>query len=352
MASKTRPDPERLIDLDLVRATENAAIAAWKWFGKGDKIMADAAASDAMRGMFQLIACKGLVRIGEGRKDNAPGIFTDERLGTWAEDAVPLAVAVDPIDGTTLTAKGLPGAVSVLAVAACEDPDDDPAELFPVIPSHYMEKIAFGPKVSEGPGKVRIDAPMDENLDIIAFKLKKRVKDLVAVLLDRPRHQHIIDAIRKAGCGIRLISDGDVAAAIAPSLPNSGVDLYVGIGGSPEAVIAAAAIKCLGGEQLSRIWPRDDAERKSLLTEHGCTEADLAKVWTVSEMAKGDHIIFVATGISDSPMLRGIRYDQQHCITESVLMRSRFRTVRRIEAFHNIDSKTIRLASSGEEMRL
>jgi len=352
MPKKPMPDPERQIDLDLVRATENAALAAWKWFGKGDKNIADGAASDAMRGMFQLIHCKALVRIGEGRKDDAPGIFTDEKLGTWQEGSIPLAIAVDPIDGTTLTAKGLPGAVSVLAVAACENPNDDPAELFPVIPSYYMEKIAYGPKVADGPGKIRMDAPIDENLDIIAFKLKKRVKDLVAVLLDRPRHQHMIDAIRKAGCGIRLISDGDVAAAIAPSLPHSGVDLYIGIGGSPESVIASAAIKCLGGEHLSRMWPRDDAERESLIKDHGCTEADFAKIWTVNEMAKGDHIIFVATGISDSPMLRGVRYDQQHCITESVLMRSRFRTVRRIEAFHNIDSKTIRLASSGEEMRL
>lgn len=351
-AQKNAAYPERRIDLDLVRCTENAALGAWKWFGKGDKNRADQAASDAMRGMFETIDIKGLVRIGEGIKDEAPGIFTGEKLGTWIDEAIPMAIAVDPIDGTTLTSKGLPGAISVLAVATCKNPNDDPSGLFPAIPSVYMDKIAMGPKVSEGPGKVRMDASVEENLDIIAFKLKKRVKDLVAVVLDRPRHQHIIDALRKAGCGIRLISDGDVAAAIAPSLPNSGVDLYLGIGGSPEAVIAAAAIKCLGGELLCRMWPRDEKERKNLIDEHGCTEQDFAKVWTVDEMAKGENIIFAATGISDSPMLRGIRYTEHHCITESILMRAHHRTVRRIEAWHDIDRKAIRLSSSGEEIRL
>ena len=349
---ETRHDPERSIDLDLVRCTENAALAGWKWFGKGEKEKADFAATDAMRGMFQLIDCKGLVRIGEGRKDNAPGIFTDEKLGTWKDDAIPIAIAVDPIDGTTLTAKGLPGAISVIAAASCANPDDDPRDLFPAIPSHYMEKIALGPPLAVGPGKVRIDAPVEENLDIMALKLNKRVRDLVAVVLDRPRHHSIIEALRRAGCGVRLISDGDVAAAIAPSLPNSGVDLYLGVGGSPEAVLAAAAIKSLGGEQLCRMWPKSDEERETLVCEAGCTEADFAKVWTVDEMARGEHIIFAATGISDSPMLRGICYQDQHCITESILMRARNRTVRRVEAHHNIDRKTLRLASNGQEVRL
>lgn len=347
-----RDSPERRIDLDLVRSTENAALSAWKWFGKGDKNKADFAASDAIRGMFEFIDCKGVVAIGEGRKDDAPGIFTGEKLGTWAEDSVPVAIAVDPIDGTTLTSKGLPGAISVIAVASCENPDDDPTELFPSIPSYYMEKIAFGPQVAEGPGKIRLDASIEENVDIVAFKLQKRVRDLVAVVLDRPRHQHIVESLRRAGCGIRLISDGDVAAAIAPCLPDSGVDLYLGIGGSPEAVLASAAIKCLGGEQLCRMWPRDDAEKQRLLTEDGCTEADLEKVWTVAGMARGDHIIFSATGISDSPMLKGISYHGGHCITESVLMRARYRTVRKISTYHNLDRKVVTLASSGEQARL
>src|SRR5436190_6304017 len=275
-----RHDPERVIDLDLVRCTENAALAAWKWFGKGDKDKADGAAVDAIRGMFQLIDCKGLVQIGEGRKDNAPGIFSDEKLGSWKAGATPMAIAVDPIDGTTLTSKGLPGAISVLAVSTCQDPDDDPRGLFPSIPSHYMEKIAIGPQVAAN-GRVVLDAPIAANLEIIAARLNKRVQDVVAVVLDRPRHERIIADLRQAGCRIRLISDGDVAAAIAPSLPDSGVDLYVGIGGSPEAVISAAAIKCLGGQQLCRMWPKDDVERQHLLNNNLCNEAELKKVWTV-----------------------------------------------------------------------
>jgi fructose-1,6-bisphosphatase II len=347
-----RHDPERVIDLDLVRCTENAALAAWKYFGRGDKNQADAAASDAMRGMFSLIDFKGLVRIGEGLKDEAPGIFVDEKVGSWREGSLPAAIAVDPIDGTTLTSKGLPGAISVLAVSACASPTDDPCKLFPSIPSHYMEKIAVGQAVAESDVCVQIDAPLDANLSIIAGQLRKRVRDLVVVVLDRPRHQSIIDTLRTVGCRVRLISDGDIAAAIAPSLPGSGVDAYVGIGGSPEAVISAAAIKCLGGQQLCRMWPKDDKEREQLLTNHLCTEADLKKVWNVEMMDPGDHVIFAATGISDSPMLPGISYRDQHCVTHSILMRARNRTVRRIQAYHDLSRKTIRMHSTGKEVPL
>lgn len=344
--------PERIIDLDLVRCTENAALAAWKWFGKGDKIAADFAATDAMKGMFSLIDCRGYVAIGEGRKDDAPGIFAGDKVGTWREGSPAIAIAVDPIDGTTLTGKGLPGAIAVMAIATSADENVDPATLFPSIPSYYMDKIAFGPKVADGPGKIRLDSSIDENLDIVAFKLKKRVKDLVAVVLDRPRHEKIIKALRAAGCGIRLISDGDVAAAIAPSLPNSGVDLYIGIGGSPEAVLSAAAIKCLGGGQLCRMWPRDAEEKTRLMNEDGVTEEDLVKIWDVDDTAASDHVIFTATGISDSPMLNGIRYREQHCVTQSILMRSHFRTVRLIETYHDLDRKTIRMATTNEEVGL
>ena len=349
--SERQHDPERAIDLDLVRCTENAALTAWGWFGKGEKEQADDAAADAIRGMFQLIDCKGLVRIGEGRKDNAPGIFTDERLGSWRTGSIPMAIAVDPIDGTTLTSKGLPGAISVLAVTTCEKPDEDPRGLFPAIASHYMEKMAVGPKVGAD-GSLVLDAPVESNLKIIARRLNKRVEDLVAVVLDRPRHSDVIAALRQAGCHIRLISDGDVAAAIAPSLPDSGVDMYLGIGGSPEAVLAAAAIKCLGGEQLCRIWPKDEAERQHLLQDELCSQAELDRIWTVDEMAQGDHIIFAATGISDSPMLHGIRDKVQHCVTESILIMARNRTVRRIEAYHDIGRKTIPLGSGGTEVKL
>ena len=347
-----RHDPERVIDLDLVRCTENAALAGWQHFGKGDKNLADYAASDAIRGMFQLIDCKGLVRIGEGRKDNAPGIFTDDRLGSWRDEAIPAAIAIDPIDGTTLTAKGLPGAISVMALSTCETPEEDPKSLFPSIPSYYMEKIAVGQSVANSDVRVQMDAPLEANLSIVAGQLHKRVSDLVVVVLDRPRHEKIIASLREVNCRIRLISDGDVAAAIAPSLPDSGVDVYVGIGGSPEAVLSAAAIKCLGGQQLCRMSPRDDAERQELLQTSACSEDDLQKVWSVEQMAPGNHVIFAATGISDSPMLPGIHYRGRHCITHSILMRSRNRTVRHVEAYHDLESKTIRLHSTGEEISL
>lgn len=350
MAPK-RHDPERVIDLDLVRCTENAALAAWRFFGKGDKNKADEAASDALRGMFDLIDCKGLVRIGEGRKDDAPGIFQDDRVGSWHENAIPAAIAVDPIDGTTLTSKGLPGAISVLAVSTCVLPGEDPADLFPSIPSYYMEKIAVGQAVAESDVRIQIDAPLEANLSIIAGQLRKRVSDLVVVVLDRPRHQRIIDTLRGVGARVRLISDGDVAAAIAPSLPDSGVDAYVGIGGSPEAVLSAAAIKCLGGQQLCRMWPRDDAERAELRAVD-VTDDDFRKVWNVEMMAPGNHLIFAATGISDSPMLPGIKYSNRHCVTHSILMRARNRTVRRIDAHHDLQCKTIRLHSTGQEVSL
>ena len=352
LMQEKRHDPERVIDLDLVRCTENAALAAWQHFGKGDKNTADYAASDAIRGMFQLMDCKGLVRIGEGRKDDAPGIFTDDKLGSWREEAIPAAIAIDPIDGTTLTAKGLPGAISVMAVSTCETPEEDPRKLFPSIPSYYMEKIAVGQAVANSDVRVQMDVPLDANMSIVAGQLRKRLSDLVVVVLDRPRHEQIIQSLRRMGCCIRLISDGDVAAAIAPCLPESGVDMYVGIGGSPEAVLSAAAIKCLGGQQLCRMWPRDDAEREQLLQSGDCSEDDLAKVWTVEQMAPGNHLIFAATGISDSPMLPGIQYRARHCITHSILMRARNRTVRRIQAYHDLESKTIRLHSTGAEMSL
>ena len=348
----SRHDPERAIDLDLVRCTENASLAAWKHFGRGDKNSADCAASDAIRGMFELIECRGVVRIGEGRKDEAPGVFTGERLGAWGEDAIPAAIALDPIDGTTLTAKGLPGAISVIAVSVCVRPEDDPSGLFPAIPSHYMQKLAVGPTVAESDVHIDLDAPLRATMSTVAGQLRKRVRDLVVVVLDRPRHAEIINELRAVGCGVRLIPDGDVAAAIAPSLPDSGVDAYVGIGGSPEAVIAAAAINCLGGQQLCRMWPKSDQELATLKSEHGCSEQELSRVWDVESMAPGEHIIFAATGISDSPMLPGIRYRDNHCVTTSILMRARNRTVRRVEAYHDLGRKTIRMGSSGDEVTL
>src|SRR5207249_2897219 len=208
---------------------------------------------------------------------NSPGIFKGEKLGLWSPGSIKMAIALDPIDGTTIVSKGLNGAISVIAAATCENEHDDPYELLADIPSFYMNKISFGEKAKQGPGRIRLDNSVQDNLEIIALKLSKRVQDLTVVVLDRPRHDRLIHDIRRAGAAIRMISDGDIAGAIAPALSNSGVDVYMGTGGSPEAVLAAAGIKCLGGEILAQMWPRDDEERKSL-RDAGVTDDQLNKV--------------------------------------------------------------------------
>jgi fructose-1,6-bisphosphatase II len=346
--SITPVDLERLMGSEFIRATEAAALSAYKWMGKGDKESADFAACDAIRGLFDTVNISGLVTIGEGIKDGAPGIFKGEKLGTWANNTLKMAIAIDPIDGTTIVSKGLPGAIAVMAAASCEKEDDDPKTLLADIPSFYMNKISFGPRVKAGPGRIRLGDSIQDNLEIAALKLGKRVQDLTVVILDRPRHERLIHDVRRAGAAIRLISDGDIAAAIAPCLPGSGVDIYMGTGGSPEAVLAAAGIKCLGGEILAQMWPRDDAERQSLL-ETGVGAVDLAKVYTADDLAKGNRILFAATGVSDSALLPGIRHEDTHAITHSILMRAKFQTVRYIKTVHNLDRKVFRLRSDAGE---
>jgi len=347
----TKADMERIVGLEFVRATEAAALSAYKWMGKGDKESGDFAACDAIRGLFDTVNISGTVTIGEGIKDDAPGIFKGERLGTWAEGSVRMAIALDPIDGTTLVGKGLPGAISVMAAATCEDDDTDPMTLLADIPSFYMNKISYGPKVKAGPGRIKLESAVEDNLEIIALKLGKRTQDLTVVVLDRPRHDRLIHDVRRAGASIRLISDGDIAAAIAPCLPDSGVDVYMGTGGSPEAVLAAAGIKCLGGEIMAQMWPKDEKERAAL-KESGVTDAQLAKIYMADDLAKGDRIIFAATGISDSALLRGIRYGETHATTTSILMRAQYRTLRYIRCQHDLDHKTIRLRTDGQEHAL
>jgi fructose-1,6-bisphosphatase II len=344
-------DLERLVGLEFIRATEAAALSAYKWMGKGDKESGDFAACDAIRGLFDTVNISGVVTIGEGIKDDAPGIFKGERLGTWVDGSVKMAIALDPIDGTTIVSKGLPGAISVIAAATCERSDEDPNSLLADIPSFYMNKISYGPRVKNGPGRVRLDNAVQDNLEIIALKLGKRVQDLTVVILDRPRHERLIHDVRRAGAAIRLISDGDIAAAIAPSMPGSGVDVYMGTGGSPEAVLAAAGIKCLGGDILAQMWPRDDEERQSL-KDQGVTEAAVAKVYTADDLARGNRILFAATGISDSALLKGIRYEDTNAVTESILMRAKHQTVRYIKTVHNLDLKTIRLRSDAADHAL
>lgn len=340
-------EPERMIGLDLVRATEAAALNVFRWIGKGDKEAVDAAATDAIRGLLNLMDIRGTCTIGEGIKDEAPGIFVGEKLGRWGADAPAVSIAVDPVDGTTLTSKGLPGALAVIAAATTSDPDTHALQ---AVPSVYMEKLAVGPKVKEGPGTVRMGAPVEQNLELVALKLGKRVRDLVVCILDRPRHERLIADVRRTGAAIRLIGDGDVAGAIGPSMPDSGIDIYMGVGGSPEAVTAAAAIKCLGGEIVARMWPRDDKEKTQLeAAGHGDL---LKKVYTTEELAKGDGIVFVATGVTDNALLDGVRINGHIARTHSVVMRARSRTIRYITAYHDLTRKTIHLDSGAREARL
>ena len=351
-SNKPLVDQERAVELNLVRATEAAALSTFQWIGKGEKNAADAAACDAIRGMFDEISVCGKVMIGEGIKDNAPGIFLGEKLGTWEPDSLKLDIAIDPIDGTTNVSKGLPNSISVLAAAS---PDHGQKNALVHLPSFYCQKLAYGPAVVAAveAGQIdplALDAPIETNLRLIGKALNKRVQDLTVVLLDRPRHEELVRRIRQAGASIRMIGDGDVAGAIAPALPDGDVDLYCGIGGSAEAVLAAAALRCLGGDIQVRMWPRDDAERAALTRAgHGTI---LKRAYAARELARGDSILFCATGITDSPLLRGLKMTGVRAITHSIVMRARHRTVRFIKSYHDLSTKKIRLRSDRKEHKL
>lgn len=344
---RAEPKDEQLIGMELLRASEAAALNVFQWIGKGDKIAADDAATDAFRGMLNIMEMCGTCTIGEGIKDEAPGIFVGEKLGTWREGSPPVSIAIDPIDGTTLTSKGLPGALSVIAAAKGAHPEDN---ALAAIPSYYVDKIAVGPTVKEGAGHVRLGDSVEHNLEIVALTLGKRVKDLVVCVLDRPRHAKLIADVRATGAAIRLIGDGDIAAAIAPCMTDNIVDVYMGIGGSPEAVLAAAAIQCLGGEILAKPWPRDDEERERLIAEGH--EEILGQSFNAADMVRGQDTVFCATGITDNPLLRGLVVQGHIAITHSVVMRARSRTVRYVKAYHDLNHKTIRLASESRHIRL
>jgi fructose-1,6-bisphosphatase II len=345
-------DVERIIEFDFIRATEAAALNVFKWIGKGDKNASDAAACDAMRGMFDLMDIRGEVVIGEGIKDQAPGIFPGEHLGTWHRNAPRFDIAIDPIDGTTNVSKGLPNSISVLCAAS---PEEGVTQALQHVPSYYSMKIAYGPRVKEamdraGLDSIRLNSPIAENLAIVAKALEKRPQDLTVIILDRPRHDDLVKAIRASGAALRMIGDGDIAAAIAPSLPDTGIDLYVGTGGSPEGVIAAAAIKCLGGDMQMKMWPRDATERQQLLQDgHGSA---LERIFFADDLARGKNIIFCATGISDSTLVPGMRLANHSAITHSVLMRAKHRTIRYIKTVHDLQAKTIRLRSDRKEHAL
>jgi fructose-1,6-bisphosphatase II len=349
--SLTRADPERTIEFEFIRATENAALNVLQWLGRGDKERADAAACDAINGVFDLVDICGEVVIGEGAKDNAPGLFLGDKLGTWRHGSPRFDVAVDPIDGTTNLANGLPNSISVMA-ASKRRMTGPPA--MKSIPSFYSMKVAFGPQVvrafAEGLPPITIDDPLEIVLRRVAEGLGKRVGELVVVMLNRPRHAEFIAEVRRVGAALRLIGDGDITAAVAPSLPDSGVDLYYGVGGSPEGVLTASALKALGGGMLLRAWPRDDAERSRLRAEF--PETQLATVFGVDDLVQGESALFCATGISDSSLLPGVRLTGQKAITHSILMRARSRTIRYIRAVHDLGHKTIHLRSLHGDRKL
>ncbi len=345
-------DIERIIELDFVRATEAAALNSLPWMGRGEKEKADAAACDAIRGMFDLMNICGEVVIGEGIKDDAPGIFKGEQLGMWLPGAPQFDIALDPIDGTTNISKGMPNSITCIAAAS---PEPGVKVALRDIPSFYMMKLAYGPEIIRSMKKAGIDtlkleSPIEETLITVARALNKRVQDVVVMMLDRPRHKEIVAEIRRIGASLRMIGDGDIAAAMAPSYPESGIDLYVGIGGAPEAVLAAAGIKCLGGDMQCQMWPRDEKEREKLIAEgHG---DDLERIFFADDLAIGRNIIFAATGISDSALLRGVKAQGANTITHSVLMRAKSKTVRFIQAWHDLQNKTIRLRSDNREHRI
>ena len=345
-------DLERIIEFDLVRATEAAALNAAQWMGRGDKNAADQAACDAIRGMFDLLPCCAEVVIGEGLKDEAPGIFLGEHLGSWEPGSLPLDIAVDPLDGTTNISKGLPNVISVLAAGSAHD---GLGKSLKNLPSFYSDKLAYGPRVrnymlKKGVEQVKLEAPIEENVLLIAKILNTSVHDLTVTVLDRPRHEELVSRIRKVGARLRMIGDGDVAGAIAPSLPDSGTDLYAGVGGSPEAVLAASALRCLGGDMQVKMWPRDEAERKKL--EKDGVKEELDRVYYAEDLARGSGIVFCATGISDSPLLPGVRFIGHTATTHSIVMRAKTRTVRYIKSVHDLTTKTIRLRSTRAEQEL
>jgi len=313
--------PDRNLALELVRVTEAAAMAASRWMGRGDKEGADGAAVDAMRLVLDTVPMDGIVIIGEGEKDEAPMLYNGEKIGDGNPPQTD--IAVDPIDGTTLTALGRGNAIAVIAVAPR-------GTMFDPGPCVYMEKIAVGPAAR---GSISMEKSIGENLRAVAEAKNESVRDLTAVILDRDRHEEIIAEVRDAGARIRLIPDGDVAGAISTAWPESGADILLGIGGTPEGVISAAALKCMGGEQLGRLWPRNEGERTAAV-ESGY---DLSRVLTADDLVRSDNCFFAATGITDGDLLTGVRFDSYGCRTDSLVMRSRSGTVRKVVAHHQLD---------------
>jgi fructose-1,6-bisphosphatase II len=316
----SRQAPDRNLALELVRVTEAAAMAAGRWVGRGDKNGGDGAAVDAMRTLISTVSMRGTVVIGEGEKDEAPMLFNGEQVGDGTGPECD--VAVDPIDGTTLMSKGQANAVAVIAVSE-RGSMFDPSAVF------YMEKIACGP---EGADVIDIRVSVAENIRRVAKAKHERPEDVTVCILDRPRHAGLIEEVRAAGARIRYISDGDVAGAIMAARPGTGIDLLLGIGGTPEGIIAAAALKCMGGALQGRLWPQtDDEKQKAIDAGH-----DLERVLTIDDLVSGEDVFFAATGITDGELMRGVHYYADSVSTQSMVMRSKSGTIRMVDSLHQL----------------
>ncbi|MBI2709319.1 MAG: class II fructose-bisphosphatase [Actinobacteria bacterium] len=318
--TRERQVPTRNFALELVRVTEAAAMAASRWMGRGDKNGADGAAVEAMRVVLSTVPMDGVVVIGEGEKDEAPMLYNGERIG----DGTPpeTDIAVDPVEGTTLTSLGRGNAISVIALS-------DRGTMFDPGPCVYMEKVAAGP---EAAGAIDVTKSATENLHLVAEAKQEHVSDVTAVILDRPRHEELIAEVREAGARIRLIPDGDVIGAVSTAWPDTGADILFGIGGTPEGVIAAAAMKCMGGAIQGRLWPRNESERKAAIA----AGYDLDRVLGTDDLVQGDNCFFAVTGITDGEVLKGVHYDARGCTTQSLVMRSKSGTTRLINARHKL----------------
>jgi fructose-1,6-bisphosphatase II len=313
--------PDRNLALEMVRVTEAAAMAAGRWIGRGDKNAADQAAVDAMRHMLDTVSMNGVVVIGEGEKDEAPMLFNGEDVGNGHGPDVD--VAVDPLEGTRLTALGMPNAMAVIAVA-------ERGTMFFPGAAVYMDKIAAGPECAAA---IDLDASPSDNVRNVAEAKGVSPSDVAVIVLDRPRHEQLIRELRECRAKVHLITDGDIAPAIAASRPESGVDMLMGIGGTPEGVISAAAIKCVGGSLQGRLWPRDEEERQKLVD----AGFDVDRKLTTNDLVASDNVFVAATGVTTGSLLRGVRYTRGGAVTDSIVMRSRSGTVRRIEALHQLD---------------
>jgi fructose-1,6-bisphosphatase II len=319
-AEQDHSRPDRNLALELVRVTEAAALAAARMVGRGDKEGADQAAVDAMRYVLDSVSMDGTVVIGEGEKDEAPMLFNGEQIGDGTPPQVD--VAVDPLEGTRLTALGMPNAIAVIALA-------ERGAMFDPGPCVYMEKIAGGPEIAD---LLDLDRPLPETLTLVAERKRIDIRDVMVVMLDRERHHEAMSEIRDAGARVRLITDGDVAGAMLAVSENTPVDLLWGIGGTPEGVISAAAIKCIGGQLLGRLWPRNDDERRAAVD----AGYDLERILSAEELVRGEDVFFSATGVTDGDVLQGVRYQgDRGATTESLVMRSRSGTVRRVTARHD-----------------